>query len=1008
MQLIKSYGQIFCLIFSLVYGVLGQDFKQEITFKHIASSEAMPRKLFNQLLVDSRDMLWLATTDGLYSFDGKEFLEHKAYKIARNSFCNRRITGLLEDRYGQIWCGTESLAKYDPNTNTWSSYFATIKGNDLLLDYIVPFYIDDKDKVYCYIGKFGHIAYFDPCFGTFHDYKIGSSDDFPSISVNRKFTTIDSIWCFDQKKSFVLYYKNSTNEWKDKKYDIEYNKKSVGVIYYNIIDDENVWVCSERGLFVLNSMSGEVTRVPLSTQNDVSVPTSVFIHDSFAIVSTFNDGLVVLNKHNRQILSSIKNLNGEDYEPTSNSINRVIVDKQNKNLIIAGKAFVDIANIETRKFKFIRFPTQFPLEEKYYITPTEDSGLILSDGIENYHYMDNSGNFKSLEIVIGSHNNNLLDNKKDSWKRKHIRLPSGFINISDAYIWRPKSMIKPLFSSSYGNDSYLLLDNIQLLKLSSPGAEEIKIKMPKSFNVSYPTVLGILPNQDLILSTNRGYIQARITKDSLSEKAIIKKHSGSIISIANSNYKNKVYMATGQELYFYDFQKMAIDSVVFPFSELDRPTISSIFLDSSSNLWVSTNAGIYRFDSSKFVGKYSSLDLLPSTTFSAENIAQINSQNLAFGTTDGILIIDPTTIEDKNPLKKLMIKSFKVNDTQDSRFLYAISHQSLNLKYAESSFMLDCMVSDLVSPKNYIVEYKLKGFDENWIKSTNPSNIRYSNLPFGKYILSIHALNTEGQVSSEPIELKVNIAPPWYHTYWFRFLMVLSFAAIAYSIYLLWKRRLQEKYRIELEKKQLIEEERKRIARDMHDDLGSSLSALNLISANLKQGLRSSSDLSQQKDVDKIHSISQRLNFNIREIIWTTNTSNDNMESLIYFIQRFVNETKELIYRNIEIISPENIPDIELSAAVRKKIYLICKEAIHNALKHTKGKIIISIKAIEPKHFIFTILDEGPGFNIGQLLNRAGNGIFNMKERAKSLNSSEFTIESSPNSNTIVTLSISF
>lgn len=205
-----------------------------------------------------------------------------------------------------------------------------------------------------------------------------------------------------------------------------------------------------------------------------------------------------------------------------------------------------------------------------------------------------------------------------------------------------------------------------------------------------------------------------------------------------------------------------------------------------------------------------------------------------------------------------------------------------------------------------------------------------------------------------------------------------------------------EKEKFELEKLQAINQERGRIARDMHDDLGSGLSAIHLLSNYLKENtLEKYPDISHE--IGKISSSSEDLNARIREIIWTTNTKDDSLQSLILFITKFVNEIQERTKINLHIDAPDPIPEILLTGDQRKQIFLTLKESLNNSLKHAKATSIgVNIKMLSLNYISIMVTDNGIGFNLAKLNSKfAGNGLENMKNRMEAIGGS-VEIESNP------------
>ncbi|MET0391916.1 MAG: 7TM diverse intracellular signaling domain-containing protein [Chitinophagaceae bacterium] len=174
------------------------------------------------------------------------------------------------------------------------------------------------------------------------------------------------------------------------------------------------------------------------------------------------------------------------------------------------------------------------------------------------------------------------------------------------------------------------------------------------------------------------------------------------------------------------------------------------------------------------------------------------------------------------------------------------------------------------------------------------------------------------------------------------------------------------------------EEERKRIAADMHDDLGAGLSGLQLMS-ELSSRKMAAEEL--KKDVARISSSARELGDKVRDIVWTLNPENDSLENLVLYIHKYGHQLFEEPGLSFRMNMPDQIPPVQVSGAVRRHIFLLVREAFNNILKHAKAsEVVCSFSATD--HFSLTISDNGTGFPKDH---RPGNGIANMQRRIAAL-----------------------
>ncbi len=192
---------------------------------------------------------------------------------------------------------------------------------------------------------------------------------------------------------------------------------------------------------------------------------------------------------------------------------------------------------------------------------------------------------------------------------------------------------------------------------------------------------------------------------------------------------------------------------------------------------------------------------------------------------------------------------------------------------------------------------------------------------------------------------------------------------------------LINRYRAMAKAKRLIEMERMRnnIARDLHDDIGSTLSSINIIS----QIALSSSEKQSEPYFRSIHEHSSKIMESMSDIVWSINPNNDSMEQLLIKMKEFAVEILEPKEITFSFHGTDGVGEIVLSSEKRKNVFLFFKEAINNAAKYSGASEIIIKVMSSNSNIHFTISDNGKGFDPGKV--RPGNGLKNMEARAKDL-----------------------
>ncbi|HMH23519.1 MAG TPA: sensor histidine kinase [Puia sp.] len=205
----------------------------------------------------------------------------------------------------------------------------------------------------------------------------------------------------------------------------------------------------------------------------------------------------------------------------------------------------------------------------------------------------------------------------------------------------------------------------------------------------------------------------------------------------------------------------------------------------------------------------------------------------------------------------------------------------------------------------------------------------------------------------------------------------------------------EEKLKLETERKELEkqvavlaakQDERNRISADMHDELGSGVTAIRLMSEIVKSKMKEQT----LPEIEKISNSANELLNKMNTIIWTMTSSNDSVENLVAYIRSYAVEFFENTSIDCHFNMPGSIPSREISGEKRRNIFLSVKEALNNVVKHSQGTVV-KINVLVNERLIIEILDDGVGINM-EKLRKFGNGLNNMKKRMASIDG-EFAIE---------------
>ena len=268
--------------------------------------------------------------------------------------------------------------------------------------------------------------------------------------------------------------------------------------------------------------------------------------------------------------------------------------------------------------------------------------------------------------------------------------------------------------------------------------------------------------------------------------------------------------------------------------------------------------------------------------------------------------------------------------------------------------------------------FKMEGVDKDWQVADGVYFQNYALLPPGDYIFKVYAENVEGIRSANTTEFRITIKPPFYRTRWFIstiFFLVLLF------IYLVHRERVN--------KLLAVEKIRNRVARALHDDMGSTLSTINILSSMAKSKMNSD-PVKTATYISKISDNSQRMMEAMDDIVWSIKPSNDSMQRVTARMREMATSVLEAKDITLHFTVDEEVFDVKLNMEARRDFFLIFKEALNNAAKYAKATEVWVNIALQNRQLSFTIKDNGIGFDVSRA--DGGNGLGNMQKRADGVN----------------------
>ena len=443
--------------------------------------------------------------------------------------------------------------------------------------------------------------------------------------------------------------------------------------------------------------------------------------------------------------------------------------------------------------------------------------------------------------------------------------------------------------------------------------------------------------------------------------------------------------------------------------------ISQIADDGAGNLWMGSHLGILRASKAELnrcadgeqksvrclsYGKAEGLASQKCSGGFQPGVCKTPDGRLWFPTAKGLAIIDPGNFTTNMVPPPVVIEEIIVDD-QAVKFFSpnaggrgAQPASVLQIPPGKQRFELRYTRLSFAAPDKVRFKYKLEGLESEWQDAGTKRVVAYSYLPPGTYNFRVIAGNNDDVWNEEGASLSFRVLPHVWQTWWFKLALALAaagaVAALAVSVTRLRVRRKLE----QLERQRALERERARIARDIHDDLGASLTRITLLSQSVRSELESGHRAGA--DLDQIYSTARELTRSMDEIVWAVNPRHDTLDSLVTYLGRFAQHFLNAAGVRCRLDAPLDLPALALTADIRHNVFLAFKEALHNVVKHAQATEVRLALELRPEGFMLVIADNGRGFTWPPGQNPAtapadgqrsasGNGLTNMQKRLEEI-----------------------
>ncbi|MDR1683695.1 MAG: hypothetical protein LBS25_09990, partial [Candidatus Symbiothrix sp.] len=761
----------------------------------------------------------------------------------KEGIVNQSVFNIIKDKKGFVWIAAKTgINRYDGSN--YKKYKLISEGdipNENFLQ--TGIYMSDDDRLWAYNNR-GNIYYYDPYSDAFVFYLSIREVSDNSFWLSDIYWHNNHLWM--ATSNGLLSFDATKKRKASKKY-----FDGIGINKITCINDSVLMAGTTAGLVFVDANRETAGEETVCKDHHI---TSLFYDKQHHLIwiGTFNSGLFLWDTRKKTYLKHnytknislnpirvIKELDKDNLligsdgsgiykiNRTKEQIEWFLSDKYNSNGQLAGNGVYDIliddksiwVGIYHEGLTILKGYDDF--DRAYHIPHDRESlidnhvNAILEDSDGNMWYACNSGiSMYDIKTKKWTHffekQNSFLTLTEDNWGR----IWCGGYNIgvyclgknkkiiSHTKSFRGKNETDCIYASAIDKDGDLWFGGLYnpLTRISYENGKE-----KLDFYDSITQVRNIVPlnNDTLFIATSIGFFLLN------KQTGKFDRHVGAVIK--NDSYSNSyVYsgILIGRNLWFgtdggglncFDITTQKVSNYSDILGDLPSNCIYGILKDRDNTFWISTDNGLFNFDP-QTRQVLSSVADLPEKEFVPMSYALLKDGRMAFGSRNGAIIFNPERIKHNKKKSNFHFTDFRISyksvtSKDDPQVLPApvddISH--ITLSHNQNTFAFDFISIDLYDPDNYLYDYKLEGFNSEWIPQSNTQTASYTNIPSGKYRFIVRCFSsTDKEILDERI-ISITILPPFWNTIWAWLIYFLLLCGIIYWIWVYFKERIQQR-----------------------------------------------------------------------------------------------------------------------------------------------------------------------------------------------------------------------
>lgn len=952
------------------------------SFTHYTAADGLSHELVNCVLKDDQGFMWFGTAAGLNRFDGRKFEVFRPVPGDNNSLPGLRITGLSKDRKGRIWISTtRGLCWYDPSLRIFQRLdnpLVSAEAEGLFLSEVA---FDNYGIGWLIAGR--RLIRLDPEARSIIPFPLPFQREmegmvFVDSAGNYWVTSFLNLYRFFPETGTYRFYLGRDHADPDKQFD-------TGWLHED--SDGRLW-CSTwgAGLFTYDPQAD--TFVDFPDGNQIS---TCMLYDrspegkAFLWIGGGADGLYIMSVPDGIVTRQEPNPY-EAYSHNGTMVFDIFKDEENGIVWIATGQGIEKYDPHAIRFGRAHLPREKDFSQFNSITSfvkdrEDPAGAVYWIGVWGaglYRWHRPSNRFFLYGQDNGLPSDEVFDVIQDRKGRLWIALRGG-VQMMDPKSGRRKFLEGFMTTPGINHKVLTLLEdsrgciwigsNYEGLFRYDPEKEVLdrivyySESPSEAGRTSRITRLMEDDRHRIWISTFNGIFihDPRTGNSRRLQEGFPDHYIGEDLCMDASGM---IWAATHAGLYQLTSEgqvhRSFLSHEVLPGSDIYR-----IRIDPSGGIWVGAEQGLFWLDKEGTVkGRFDKTDGLFSNTLHS-GFDLMPDGELFIGTQYAFNYFHPEGIPINHLAPKPILTSVRIMNEDRSQDL----HRKLLLKRGENVVSFEFTALNYSQSDKNRYAYLLEGFDKEWIEHPQPV-ATYTNLDGGAYTLLVKASNNDGKWSEEVLRVPFQVIPPVYKAWYFPFLM-LGLAGIILAV--IWQyRRVQQME---------VEGIRRRIARDLHDDMGSTLSSIRFFSEYVATRLEGKNP-EVKAVLDRISSSAATLSESMQDIIWTIDTRHDQLEDLVTRMRSFGSRLLEAKGVDFEVRVTKNFHATRLNISQRRNLYLIFKESVNNALKYSECSRVELFLTIHRHNLLMSIEDNGIGF---EKESGSGNGLNNIRQRAEEL-----------------------